>query len=85
MMKTFGRPGECIYDLGSPEWSDFVCHHRHDSTDCKCKLPIYHIGQDEAAFKQCALPSRTWSVKGKTKLRPKTEGIGIMVSAVFDE
>ena len=66
MMKTFGRPGEYIYDLGSPEWSDFVCHHRHDSTDCKCKLPMYHIGQDEAVFKQCALPSRTWSVKGKT-------------------
>ena len=42
-------------------------------------------GQDEAVFKQFALPSRTWSVEGKTKLRPKTEGMGIMVSAVFDE
>ena len=85
MMSTFGRPGEYFFDLGSPNWLDFDCHHRHDESVCKCKLPIYHIGQDEAVFKQFAMPSKTWSVKGKTKLRPKTEGMGIMVSAVFDE
>ena len=50
MMETFGRPGEYFYDLGSPEWSDFECHHRHDRSNCKCKLPMYHIGQDEAVL-----------------------------------
>ena len=85
MMSLYGRPGEFFYDIGSPEWLDFPCHHRHDATVCKCQMPIYHVGQDEAVFKQFALPSRTWSVEGKTKLRPKTEGMGIMVSAVFDE
>ena len=85
MMSTFSRPGEYFYDVGNPEWSNFQCHHRHVQSVCKCHLPIYHIGQDEAVFKQYALPSRTWSVQGKTKLRPKTEGMGVMVSAVFDE
>jgi hypothetical protein len=84
-MSRFGRPGEYFYDLGCPEWSNFTCHHRHDEAVCRCQLPIYHIGQDEAVFKQFALPSRFWVVKGKAKLRPKTEGMGIMVSAVFDE
>jgi two-component sensor histidine kinase len=31
------------------------------------------------------MSARTWSILGKTKLRPKKEGMGIMVSAVFDE
>jgi hypothetical protein len=85
MVVTYGRPGEYFYDIGDPGWSRFRCHHRHDENVCKCNLPLYHIGQDEAVFKQFALPSRSWSVKGKTKLRPKTEGMGMMVSAVFDE
>lgn len=46
---------------------------------------LYHIGQDEAVFKQNALPSHYWTVKGRSKLRPKTEGQGIMISAVFCE
>lgn len=85
MMSRYGRPGEYFYDMGCPEWSNFACHHRHNEAVCRCRMPIYHIGQDEAVFKQFALPSRFWVVKGKTKLRPKTEGMGIMVSAVFDE
>lgn len=85
MMATFGRPGEHFYDKGGSEWEGYRCYHRHDPNVCKCRSPIYHIGQDEAVFKQFALPSRAWYVNGKTKLRPKTEGMGIMVSAVFDE
>jgi uncharacterized protein YciI len=85
MMSTFGRPADYFFDIGSSEWLHFICHHRHDESVCKCKLPIYHIGQDEAVFKQFAMSARTWSIKGKTKLRPKTEGMGIMVSGVFDE
>lgn len=85
MMRKHGRPGDFFYDIGSKEWACFPCYYRHDMTVCKCHWPVYHIGQDEAVFKQFALSSRTWSVEGKTKLRPKTEGMGIMVSAVFDE
>jgi hypothetical protein len=85
MMTTYGRPGEYFYDIGSQEWSCFLCHHRHNPNVCRCNRPIYHIGQDEAVFKQFAMSARTWSILGKTKLRPKTEGMGIMVSAVFDE
>lgn len=85
MMNECGRPGEFYYDIGCPEWSFFHCHHRHNVAVCKCNWPIYHIGQDEAVFKQFALSCRFWSIEGKTKLRPKTEGMGVMVSAVFDE
>jgi hypothetical protein len=85
MMTTYGRPGEYFYDIGSQEWSCFLCHHRHNPNVCRCNRPIYHIGQDEAVFKQFAMSARTWSILGKTKLRPKPEGMGIMVSAVFDE
>jgi hypothetical protein len=56
MMTTHGRPGEYFYDIGNPGWSRFRCHHRHDENACKCKLPLYHIGQHEAVFKQFALP-----------------------------
>lgn len=81
MLRTYNRPGDYFYDLGAEEWQNFPCRHRHDPENCKCKLPLYHTGQDEAVFKQNALPAYFWSVKGRTTLRPKTEGQGIMVSA----
>lgn len=62
-----------------------ACRHRHSTGNCKCNLPIYHPGQDEAVLKQNALPSHYWTVQGRSKLRPKTEGQGIMVSASWDE
>ena len=85
MMDTKGSPGEYFFDIGASEWNSFPCRHRHDPLVCKCKLPVYHVGQDEAVFKQFAMPSCTWSINGKTKLRPKTEGMGIMVSSFFCE
>lgn len=48
-------------------------------------MPIYHVGQDEAIFKQNCLPSYSWSYLSRTRLRPKNEGQGIMVSAFFSE
>jgi hypothetical protein len=85
MLETTGRPGDYFYDINDERWNDFPCRHRHDTNVCKCKSPLYHIGQDEAVFKQNALPSHYWTVKGRSKLRPKTEGQGIMISAVFCE
>ena len=85
MMTTVGRPGDYYYDIGDDRWNDFKCKHRHDTSVCKCHLPVYHIGQDEAVFKQYALPSKSWRVDGKIKLRPKSEGQGVMVSALVDE
>jgi hypothetical protein len=85
MLETTGRPGDYFYDINDERWNDFPCRHRHDTNVCKCKSPLYQIGQDEAVFKQNALPSHYWTVKGRSKLRPKTEGQGIMISAVFCE
>lgn len=85
MISEKGRPGEYYFDAGAPEWDSFPCRHRHDESSCKCRWPIYHVGQDEAVFKQFAMPSFCWNVKGITKLRQKTEGMGIMVSGFFDE
>ena len=85
MMDTNGRPGEYFYALGDGRWNDFKCRHRHDASVCRCSLPVYHVGQDEAVFKQYALPSKSWRVNGKIKLRPKSEGQGVMVSATVDE
>ena len=85
MMNTVGRPGAFYYNIGDEEWKNFKCKHRHDESVCKCHLPVYHVGQDEAIFKQYALPSRCWRVNEKVKLRPKSEGQGVMVSAIVDE
>ena len=83
-MKTW-RPGEYFIGEDSEEWNNFTCRHRHDIAICKCKLPLYHLGQDEAVFKQNALPSHYWAFNGHSKLRPKNEGQGIMVSAFWCE
>ena len=85
MMAMVGKPGAYYFDIGDEGWNNFKCKHRHDESVCKCHLPVYHIGQDEAVFKQYALPSRCWRVNGKVKLRPKSEGQGVMVSAIVDE
>ena len=86
-----GRPGDYFFPLtpGQTGW-DFLrrggphpC--RCPVEVCKCHLPIYHVGQDEAIFKQNALPAFCWKVKGRAVLRPKTEGQGVMVSAFWCE
>ena len=80
-----GNPGEYFFPLGDAEWQNFKCNHRHTVETCRCKCPLYHVGQDEAVFKQNALPAFRWSVNGRTALRPKSEGQGIMVSAMWCE
>ena len=84
-LQTDGNPGEYYYPPGDVEWEKFRCHHRHTPETCKCRLPLYHIGQDGAVFKQNALPAYRWSVNGRSSLRPKSEGQGVMVSAMWCE
>ena len=40
------------------------CQHGHTAEKCKCHLPLYHIGQDETAFKQNAVGRGCWSING---------------------
>jgi hypothetical protein len=82
---TDGNPGDYYYPLDDPEWLNFKSYHRHPPDICKCKKPLYHIGQDEAIFKQNALPAFRWSVKGRSTLRPKSDGQGVMVSGMWCE
>lgn len=56
-LQTDGNLGEYYYPPGDVEWEKFRFHHRHTPETCKCRLPLYHIGQDEAVFKQNALPA----------------------------
>jgi hypothetical protein len=79
------NPGDYYYPLQDDEWQNFKCYHRHPPDICKCRRPLYHIGQDEAIFKQNALPAFRWSVNGRSTLRPKSEGQGVMVSAMWCE
>ena len=85
MLRMHKRPGDYFFNLTDVMWSTFQCRHRHDPAVCRCRKPIYHVGQDEAIFKQNALPAFYWSIKGRSHLRPKSEGQGVMVSALFDE
>ena len=85
MLRMHKRPGDYFFDLNDVMWSTFHCRHRHDPAVCRCRKPIYHVGQDEAIFKQNALPAFYWTIKGRSHLRPKSEGQGVMVSALFDE
>ena len=48
-------------------------------------MPAFHVGQDETILKQNSLSSKEWIVDGESKLRKKTEGKGIMISALMDE
>jgi hypothetical protein len=78
------RPGGWPFLL-PPRAPGVLCPARHPEGVCKCHLALYHIGQDEAIFKQNSLPAWNWTFQGKCKLRPKTDGQGIMVSAFWDE
>ena len=56
-----------------------------DCRFCRCRLPMIHIGTDEIIYYQHQLPKRTLSVGGKTALRPKSEGYGVMISGFTTE
>lgn len=64
-----------------------TCEFGHSGLDgtCKCHLPIYRLGHDEAIFKAYALPKGVWVIDDVMTLRKKSSGPGEMVSAVQDE
>ena len=46
--------------------------------------PLLAMGQDESIYKAFQFPSGTWTCDGVQLIRPKTEGVGLMVSAFAD-
>ena len=46
--------------------------------------PLIRQGQDESIYKAYQFPSGTWECEGVMAIRPKTEGVGDMVSAFTD-
>ena len=52
---------------------------------CRCHMPVYRVGHDEAIFKAFCLPHGVWIICGVRAIRKKSDGPGEMVSAVQDE
>jgi hypothetical protein len=46
--RKYKRPEENLFDLTDEIWNTFQCKHRYDPAVCRCRRPIYHVGQDEA-------------------------------------
>ena len=61
------------------------CKHKHHPDVCKCKLPLWHLGQDEKIWKAYQMQKATWLVKSVRALRKKTDGPGKMASGHQDE
>ena len=56
------------------------CKHKHHPDVCKCKLPLWHLGQDEKIWKAFQMAKATWLVRTVRALRKKTDGPGKMAS-----
>jgi hypothetical protein len=78
LLTSTGLPG-MVLELPAPQTP---CKFRHSKENCKCHLPLLHLGQDEAIYKENAMSKKVWKIDGKSYLRPKTEGSGFMASAV---
>ena len=72
-------------EIPKPIFTDGKCRHGHSEHTCKCDKVLVHWGHDEAIFWCNLLSSKEWMIDGERCLRPKTQGQGIMVSAVVDE
>ena len=65
----------------APAW----CKHKHHPDVCKCRRPLWHLGQDEKIWKAFQMQKATWLVKSVRALRKKTDGPGKMASGCQDE
>jgi hypothetical protein len=72
-------------DIGRNPLTTCKFGHSGNVGSCKCHLPIYRLGHDEAIFKAFALPKGVWVIDDVQTLRKKSSGPGEMVSAVQDE
>lgn len=61
------------------------CIYGHHRDVCRCRCPLYHVGQDECIFKAFVYSTLQWAIKGVRGVRKKTEGPGEMLSAMQDE
>ena len=56
--------------------------HFHESCQtCYCSRPVLKFGQDESCFAAYALSKNVWRINKQTRMRKKTKGQGLMVSA----
>eukprot|EP00966_Prymnesium_polylepis_P021760 500223-Prymnesium_polylepis.1 len=65
----------------APAW----CKHKHHPDVCKCRRPLWHLGQDEKIWKAFQKQKATWLVQSIRALRKKTDGPGKMASGHQDE
>lgn len=82
-------PGErTVYTAMSVE--EFIskkriaCQHDKDQP-CYCDKMLIHCGKDESIYKSNNLSSKCWTCDGEMPLRPKNDGLGVMVSAFVTE
>ena len=68
-----------------PEHVCETCDYGHRKEVCKCHLPLWGEGQDEAIYKPFVYSSKQWKINGVSSVRKKTEGSGEMVSASTGE
>jgi hypothetical protein len=70
---------------GDPIPKPGQCDKGHTPETCRCHLPIIHIGQDEAIYWVNLLSGNEWTIDGERRLRPKSNGTGIMASSFVSE
>ena len=69
-----------------PDRTRWKCVEQHTYETCLCHTGgLVHVGQDESVFGCKSLPSKVWSVLGKTVMSPKSDGGGSMVSSYVSE
>ena len=71
--------------FSDPEHRCGGCHYGHRREVCRCHLPLWGEGQDEAIFKPFVYSSKQWKINGVSSTRKKTEGTGKMTSASVGE
>ena len=81
---------KCYFDaqgeeIPCPMFINGKCPAGHTQEKCRCQKKLIQFGHDEAVF-WCNLQSgMEWTIDGERRLRPKTQGQGIMVSSIIDE
>jgi hypothetical protein len=56
----------------------------HCVISCRCHMVLRMIGQDESCYCAHAQPKKAWKMEGQTRMRKKTEGMGVMISLFID-
>ena len=74
-----------IYSVCFGQAAKAPCEHFHAPEVCKCRLSVYHAGQDESVYKVYAREGTEWVIGGVRGLKKKTDDSGEMVSTFQDK